>query len=73
MRRKDQVEEQIDTSSNAKQSDNSVNGIHFKVLKVINTSKFIFNCDMNSFTRFERNGVVKLIKTPTSFESRPLQ
>ena len=67
MRRKEQVEEQIDTSSNALQSDTSVNGTHFKVLKVINTSKFIFNCDMNLFTSFERNGVLKLIKTPISF------
>ena len=42
------------------------------MITVINTSRFILACDMTQFTKYERNGVVKLVKTPTTFESKTL-
>jgi len=69
MRKVDCNEEQIDTSANAKNSASSINGNQFKVLKVVTSDKFVINCNMEHYTKFERDGVVKQIKMPSVLES----
>lgn len=72
MLKADSIEEQIDTSSFATKSDESINGNQFKVLRVLTTSTFVIDCDTTRYTKFDRDGLVKQIKMPASIEFRPL-
>ena len=52
MKKTEQGEELIDTSSSVTKSDTTINGNFFNVLKVINTSNFTIDCDMANFTNY---------------------
>ena len=49
-----------------------MNGEIFTIIEIINTSKFIIDCDTTQFSDHVRDGVAKQLKTRIETEFKPL-